>query len=429
VGGLDECNLQKLKKLSVIVYTADKPSGSFKQDLFEHVRDRFSMDIPPSLSINFVHLHEVKYLLEKPKRFTMILESLGTMQLAWNALHTITPHVFIDTTGCAFTFIVAKILAGCKIGTYVHYPTISTDMLSLVWERRPTYNNTSEITANPIITYVKLIYYYIFAICYGLAGSLADLTMVNSNWTKGHIQSLWKLARGGIHVVFPPVNTKILEDISLSDPPRENLILSIGQFRPEKDHILQLKSFALFLQKYDGEMKNSNVNLILIGSCRGNDDYERVDQLKGLAKELGIQDHVAFVLNQPYSVLHDYLGKASLGIHTMWNEHFGIGVVEMMAAGLVTVAHDSGGPKSDIITNPWDLKAPHKSSSNSNATGLLASQKEEYATAMYEVLKKGPLSEDMLKVRENGRKASKRFSDEVFMDSFKEVFLSSSLLK
>jgi len=387
------------------------------------------MDIPPSLSINFVHLHEVKYLLEKPKRFTMILESLGTMQLAWNALHTITPHVFIDTTGCAFTFIVAKILAGCKIGTYVHYPTISTDMLSLVWERRPTYNNTSEITANPIITYVKLIYYYIFAICYGLAGSLADLTMVNSNWTKGHIQSLWKLARGGIHVVFPPVNTKILEDISLSDPPRENLILSIGQFRPEKDHILQLKSFALFLQKYDGEMKNSNVNLILIGSCRGNDDYERVDQLKGLAKELGIQDHVAFVLNQPYSVLQDYLGKASLGIHTMWNEHFGIGVVEMMAAGLVTVAHDSGGPKSDIITNPWDLKAPHKSSSNSNATGLLASQKEEYATAMYEVLKKGPLSEDMLKVRENGRKASKRFSDEVFMDSFKEVFLSSSLLK
>ena len=33
----------------------------------------------------------------------------------------------------------------------------------------------------------------------------------------------------------------------------------------------------------------------------------------------------------------------------MWNEHFGIGVVEMMAAGMVTVAHDSGGPKADII--------------------------------------------------------------------------------
>jgi alpha-1,2-mannosyltransferase len=33
----------------------------------------------------------------------------------------------------------------------------------------------------------------------------------------------------------------------------------------------------------------------------------------------------------------------------MWNEHFGISVVEMMAAGLVVIAHNSGGPKMDII--------------------------------------------------------------------------------
>jgi alpha-1,2-mannosyltransferase len=34
----------------------------------------------------------------------------------------------------------------------------------------------------------------------------------------------------------------------------------------------------------------------------------------------------------------------------MWNEHFGIGVVEYMAAGLVPVAHASGGPLMDIVT-------------------------------------------------------------------------------
>jgi alpha-1,2-mannosyltransferase len=38
----------------------------------------------------------------------------------------------------------------------------------------------------------------------------------------------------------------------------------------------------------------------------------------------------------------------------MWNEHFGIGVVEMLAAGLVTVAHDSAGPKMDIVTPSLD---------------------------------------------------------------------------
>jgi hypothetical protein len=37
----------------------------------------------------------------------------------------------MDTTGCAFTFLVAKVLAGCKVGTYVHYPTISTVRIRL----------------------------------------------------------------------------------------------------------------------------------------------------------------------------------------------------------------------------------------------------------------------------------------------------------
>jgi len=56
----------------------------------------------------------------------MVMESLSTMKLAWKALNALTPDVFLDTTGCAFTYIVARILANCKVGAYVHYPTIST---------------------------------------------------------------------------------------------------------------------------------------------------------------------------------------------------------------------------------------------------------------------------------------------------------------
>jgi alpha-1,2-mannosyltransferase len=48
--------------------------------------------------------------------------------------------------------------------------------------------------------------------------------------------------------------------------------------------------------------------------------------------------------------METYLREAAVGIHTMWNEHFGISVVEMMAAGLVVVAHNSGGPSMDIVT-------------------------------------------------------------------------------
>jgi glycosyltransferase involved in cell wall biosynthesis len=45
------------------------------------------------------------------------------------------------------------------------------------------------------------------------------------------------------------------------------------------------------------------------------------------------------------------MGRAKVGLHTMWNEHFGIGVVEYMAAGLIPVAHKSGGPLMDIVTD------------------------------------------------------------------------------
>ena len=416
----DDDTLSNCKNLVVVIYTVDEPSATYEKDLLTHVRERFSITIPKSLSLHFVHLHEEKYLLQKSKRLTMMAESLGTMKLAWCALSAVTPHVFFDTTGCAFTFFVARLLAGCKVGAYVHYPTISTDMLSLVWKRRPTYNNDAKVAANPIVTCAKLIYYVIFAFLYGLVGSLANLVMVNSSWTKNHIQYLWKLS-GKVHVVFPPVDTKSLKVLPLAD--RENMILSIGQFRPEKDHTLQLLSFAKLLE--NEEIKKSDVKLVLIGSCRGEDDRQLVDQLQKRARELNIQDNVEFVLNQPYPVLKDYLGRASIGLHTMWNEHFGIGVVEMMAAGLVTIAHESGGPESDIIQSPWNERALDYS----NCTGCLASNAEQYAALMRRIIQDGSSSDLAMKIRENGRKHAEQFSDEVFMNTFKGALLSSSLLK
>ena len=58
--------------------------------------------------------------------FTMLGQSLGSMVVAMTALCFLLPDVFVDTTGYAFTFIMAKILGGCRTVAYVHYPTIST---------------------------------------------------------------------------------------------------------------------------------------------------------------------------------------------------------------------------------------------------------------------------------------------------------------
>jgi len=287
------------------------------------------------------------------------------------------------------------------------------DMLNLVWDRRPTYNNASNVTKSRLATYVKLIYYSIFAIAYGLIGSLSDLVMVNSTWTYNHISYIWRFARGRMHIVYPPCDTDSLRTLSIDD--RESLILSIGQFRPEKDHTLQIKAFARMRILATQRGKScDDAKLILIGSCRGKEDEERVDELRELSKSLEIHDSVEFVLNQPFSVLKEYFARASVGLHTMWNEHFGIGVVEMMAAGLITIAHNSGGPKADIIVPFGEDRLK---------TGYLASTEEEYANAMYEALY-GLSERERCSIRRCAQESSNRFSDDVFNASFKSLILS-----
>ena len=49
----------------------------------------------------------------------------------------------------AFTFPVARWLAGSVVGCYVHYPTISTDMLDAVAARTPSFNNDASIASSP----------------------------------------------------------------------------------------------------------------------------------------------------------------------------------------------------------------------------------------------------------------------------------------
>jgi alpha-1,2-mannosyltransferase len=90
----------------------------------------------------------------------------------------------------------------------------------------------------------------------------------------------------------------------------------------------------------------------------------------------------------------------------MWNEHFGISIVEMMAAGLLVIAHNSGGPAMDIIQP-----------SGPSQTGFLAKNEIEYAKCMKDALDKLEDNEGCLALRSRGRESTARFSDEEFVAS------------
>eukprot|EP00347_Sterkiella_histriomuscorum_P012414 403368671 len=134
---------------------------------------------------------------------------------------------------------------------------------------------------------------------------------------------------------YPPVDTTELNRIPLNNV-RQNYLVSFAQFRPEKQHDLQLRVWAQALPRLPQDAK-----FYMIGSVRDQEDQKIVDRLKDLAQQLQISDRISFEINQPRDKILSIFECAKAGIHTMQYEHFGIAICELMASGIITIAHNS----------------------------------------------------------------------------------------
>jgi alpha-1,2-mannosyltransferase len=68
------------------------------------------------------------------------------------------------------------------------------------------------------------------------------------------------------------------------------------------------------------------LKLILIGSIRNDQDREHVEQLQILIENLNINNEVELKLNISFDELKTQFNQAMIGLHTMKNEDFGIGL-------------------------------------------------------------------------------------------------------
>lgn len=75
---------------------------------------------------------------------------------------------------------------------------------------------------------------------YGCVGRSALTVMVNSSWTEKHILDLWNVPFR-THRVYPPCEVSHLKNLEHIESDKI-IIVSVGQFRPEKDHPLQLQA-------------------------------------------------------------------------------------------------------------------------------------------------------------------------------------------
>jgi hypothetical protein len=211
--------------IDVFVFTGDKPEGA---EILQKARDRFGIALPRP--VTFVRLRFRRLLDPKTyPRFTMLGQAVGGALVATEALCRLTPVIFVDSMGCACAYPVASALFGCRVACYVHYPIISSEMISAVGEGRAGHNNDPSIANSTWRTMAKLWYYRAFALLYASSGRFAEVVLVNSTWTAGHIRAIWRAPRA--RVLFPPCDTASLEAIRLAPDSREQLVISIAQFR------------------------------------------------------------------------------------------------------------------------------------------------------------------------------------------------------
>ena len=214
-----------------------------------------------------------------------------------------------------------------------------------------------------------------------------DHIWANSTWTRNHIGNI-------AEILYPPCDTTPEADLLKT---RENIVISVAQFRPEKNHKMLIEAFSDFLKQLD----QPDYKLVMIGGCRNEEDFKRMENLRELTVKLKIQDSVEFKPNLPFPELQEYQKSAKIGMHAMINEHFGIVIVEFQANGVIPVAHNSAGPKEDIIAGKY---------------GYLADDKTSFTESLLNISKL--LNDELIELRQENFKHSQIFSHGSFIEKF-----------
>lgn len=159
------------------------------------------------------------------------------------------------------------------------------------------------------------------------------VVLTNSTWTAQLIKQYFGIKPT---VLYPPVD---VDYFAYRGNPKEKVIVTISRFTPEKNlHLLPLVGSEL--PDYDwyivGSAFSSVSNLVIAKIVE--------EKKKWRAR------NVHLVVNPPKSEVKRLLEIASFYVHPLYPEHFGISVVEAMAAGAIPIVYKHGGAWTDIVS-------------------------------------------------------------------------------
>ena len=114
----------QLQGWRVVVYTGDAASDD---EIRAATLSRFGVDVPES--VEFVRLRSRRVV--EPSSYpvaTLLGQAVGSLLLLLEALARAPPSVLLDTTGYGYCYAAAKALGVRRVGCYVHYPILSSEM-------------------------------------------------------------------------------------------------------------------------------------------------------------------------------------------------------------------------------------------------------------------------------------------------------------
>lgn len=284
------------------------------------------------------------------KHCTLVGQLVGSVFLAMEAMFELSPDVWVDTMGLPASYWPVGWILKIPIVAYVHYPILQPDMFNKLQfsKLRQIVSVRSGADARQ---YAKLTYWSVLYYFYTYLGSCVDVTLANGTWTHNHLTNIWFFNNASrMEILYPPCSTEVLTE-KIGTSVRTETLLYIAQFRPEKRHGLILDEYATFLARFRGaKLPAARIpKIVFLGSCRTPDDVETLELLRAQTVELELSENVEFVVDCSFEEVQRHLSSAKFGLNAMWNEHFGIGVVEYLSSGVVPIVHASAGPLLDIL--------------------------------------------------------------------------------
>ncbi|MEM4202801.1 MAG: glycosyltransferase [Candidatus Methanomethylicaceae archaeon] len=168
-----------------------------------------------------------------------------------------------------------------------------------------------------------------------------NVTITLSNWMASQIRSLW-----GIEsiVIYPPV---LMDFVSVPWEDREDGFVLVARVVPEKRIEVAISILS------EVRKRGHDVHLHILSGVR---DAEYFSKLKKMTHDY---DWVFWEQRLPRKEYTRMLSIHKYGIHPRKNEQFGIGVAEMVSAGVIPFVPSEGGQREIVGEEPlliWDTE-------------------------------------------------------------------------